>query len=128
MLVPVKLWLIAMTLIVGASAYAETPNSLIGVFTEVPADSKFMGEQITFIGLGSKQVTAVWPDGNDDKMAKLVASDNLIVLQLVSSFGGTDTAYLDLKHKRFLIVTVSTMFVPIAKDSIHLNSYSGSLR
>jgi hypothetical protein len=128
MLAQLKLWLIALLIAVGPAVQAETPNSLVGVFTEVPADSKFMGAQVTFTGLRSKQVTAVWPDGNDDKMTKLVATDDVVVLQFVSSFGGTDTAYLDLKNKRFLIVTVSTMLVPVAKDSIHLNSYSGSLR
>ena len=108
-------------------AQQET-NSLIGVFTEAPGSSKFVGGQVTITGLSTQEPTTVWPDGYDTKMKKIFANSNLIILQSVGAVGSTDTLYIETKNKRFLVVSVGAMAIVINGNPVTLSQYRGYLK
>lgn len=107
---------------------AEGPNSLLGVVTEAPADSSFKNETVTFTGLTSNQATVVWPDGGDSKMTRIFDNGSLVVLQMVSTAGSTDTVYLDKLNKRFTVVSVGALRLPVDKASVGVSLYRGFLK
>ncbi|MGF6638397.1 hypothetical protein OKW38_000476 [Paraburkholderia sp. MM5496-R1] len=104
-------------------------NSLIGVVTDAPSSSKWVGGQVTFTGITTAEPTVVWPDGFDEKLSKLFENENLIVLQFVSTAGGTDTFYIERKSKRFLVVSVGTLFAAYLNNkSVSVSQYRGYIR
>ena len=103
-------------------------NSLIGVFSEAPADSKFKGAQITFTGLNRSQVTVVWPDGHDEELTKIADSDHLLVLQYVTAIGSTDTIYVEKQNKRFLVVSVGAFAVLAPVNKLSVGIYRGYIK
>ena len=100
----------------GMSA-AATANSLVGVLTEVPAPSKWKGSQVTFTGLATSEPSIIWPDGFDSQLGKIFEDESLLVLQFVSVAGSTNTVYIEKKNRRFVLIDVSAMAVPIGKPA-----------
>jgi hypothetical protein len=80
-----------------------------------------------FTGLASSGPSVVWPDGYDKGLTRIFESESLLVLQSVGSAGSTDTAYLEKRNKRFTIVSVGAMAVPIGK-SASVSIYRGTIR
>ena len=110
-----------------ATSAQEARNSLIGTITEAPDTPKIVGSQITFTGLAAKQVVMVWPDGYDTKLSKLFESPTLLVLQSVGTIGSTETVYIETRNKRFLVVSVGALAVPVG-ETVKLSQYRGSIR
>ena len=108
---------------------ADELNSLIGVFTEVPASSKWKGAQVTFTGLASAQPSVVWPDGYDNRLTPIFENDSLLVLQFVGTAGSTDTAYIEKKNKRFTVVSVGAMAIPVGgPNTASVSVYRGAIK
>jgi hypothetical protein len=119
---------VVLALILPASAHAGD-NSLICVFTEAPASSASLkGSQFTVTGLSGPEATAVWPDGHDERLKKIFENENLIVLQMVSAWGSTDTVYLELKNKKFLVVSVGALTVVAPINKISFGTYRGYIK
>ena len=107
---------------------AENSNSLVGVFVEVPASSKWAGAQVTFTGLMSARPSVVWPDGSDERLSKVFENENLFVLQFVGSIGSTDTVYIEKKNKRFLVVSVGVFTIVANNKAATVGLYRGSIK
>ncbi len=106
---------------------ADAANSLIGVLTDVPASSKWHGSQVTFTGLASAKPSVVWPDGYDTRLTPIFENDSLLVLQFVGLAGSTDTAYVERKNKRFTVVSVGALAIPVG-SAVSVSIYRGTIK
>jgi hypothetical protein len=111
-----------------SSIAQQETNSLIGVFTEAPGSPKIIGAQLTITGLFTPEPTVVWPDGYDKRMKKIFDNQNLIVLQSVGAVGSTDTLYIEIKNKKFLVVSIGAMAIVINGKSVTLSQYRGYIK
>lgn len=107
---------------------AQDVNNIIAVFTDVPGGSKFKNAQLTVTGLKTSDPVVVWPDGIDSKMKKIFENPNLIVLQYVAGLGSTETIYLEMKNKKFLVVSVGAMSIVLPNHSTTLALYRGFIK
>ena len=120
-------------LLVGSSLHglvataADARNSLIGVLTDVPASSKWQGAEVTFTGLASGQPSVVWPDGYDTRLTAIFENDSLLVLQFVGLAGSTDTAYIETKNKKFTVVSVGALSIPVGSGA-SIRIYRGTIK
>ena len=103
-------------------------SSVVGVFTSAPESSKTVGTQLTFTGLNRPEVTMIWPDGIGKTMKKIFENRNLIILQSVGAIGSTETAYLEIINKRFLIVSVGAFEIVLPNKSVTLSQYQGAIK
>jgi hypothetical protein len=100
-------------------------TSIIGVFTEAAGSPKIIGAQLVVTGLATPEAMMVWPDGIDTKMKKIFENEFLVVLQSVGAVGSTDTLYVELQNKKFLVVSVGALATAVKPNSVTLASYRG---
>ena len=123
--------LLSLSLVAATSAHGQSSqefSSLVGVFTSAPDSPKTVGAQLTFTGLNGQEATMVWPDSYGKTMKKIFENQNLIILQSVGAVGSTDTVYLELKNKKFLVVSVGAMAIVLPGKSVTLSQYQGTLK
>ncbi len=105
----------------------EADNSLIGITTEGDKAHP-VGSQITFTNLKSSEPAIIWLDGFDEKTVKLHEDEDLTVLQHVSPLGGVELVYLELRNKRFSIVTTSAINVLTKTGATNITILRGTIK
>lgn len=111
-----------------ARSFDDGFRNMEGVLTYTSSDfNKVAGGKVIFTGLDGTRPVMIWRDGIESILTKIHSSPELLVLQSVGVTGSTDTVYIEPKAKRFLVVSVGVMAVPVG-SGVKLTQYSGVMR